>query len=214
MEVRMVSAAEAKARAAMILDGQKAGQVIKLTPGGDLQAVVEADGYGKRTMLFDDKGEFGRGSSGGFDWSNKYNFERDSPEFRMGRVRDLAHRFQVEREKLDSAFNGLLIDPPWHGTISAIGGAVEPIPGGFIRDFQVVVTRGYPNAEPKAYARGGWTATGPHVYKEGHLCLWHPRDWSPKYTLAYTVAKTYLWIHKHEQYVRSGRWPGNQQQQH
>lgn len=202
---------EARARARKIFAAQKQGQVIKLDQSGNPMAATEPDSYGKKTVLYDRKGEFARDFFSDFDWLDELNFEQDSPEFRMGFVRDNAHRHEVEREKLASAWNAIEIDPPWYGIITTVGGAAQPIPGGAIRDFQIVVSRGYPNAEPRAYPHE-WTATGQHVYNDGHLCLWHPDDWSPRYTLAYAVAKTYVWIHKHEEYVRSGWWPGNQQE--
>jgi hypothetical protein len=202
---------EARARARKIFEAQKQGQVIKLDQTGAPVPVTEPERYGKKTVLYDRKGEFAQDFFSGFGWLDEFNFEQDSPEFRMGSVRDNAHRHQVEREKLASAWNAIEIDPPWYGTITMIGGAAQPVPGGAIRDFQIVVSRGYPNAEPRAYPHG-WIATGQHVYSDGHLCLWHPDDWSPRYTLAYAVAKTYVWIYKHEEYVRSGRWPGNRQE--
>lgn len=202
---------EARARARKIFEAQKQGQVIKLTKDGLLAPATEPESYGKKTVLYDRKGEFARDFFNNSDWFDEFDFEQDSPEFRMGPVRDNAHRHQVEREKLASAWNAIEIDPLGYGIITTIGGAAQPTPGGAIRDFQIVVSRGYPNAEPRAYPYG-WTATGQHAYSDGHLCLWHPGDWSPRYTLAYAVAKTYVWIHKHEEYVRSGRWPGSQQE--
>lgn len=211
MGVHMFSSEEARDRAKKIFEAQRQNKVIKFDRRGNPVPVTEAATYGKKTVLYDRKGEFARDSSSDSGWFDDFSFEQDSPEFRIGPMRDNAQRHQVEREKLASAFDAIEIDPPWSGIIGAIGGATQPIPGGPIRDFQVVVPSGYPNAEPRAYPYG-WTPAGPHVYSEGHLCLWHPHDWSPKYTLAYAVAKTYLWIHKHEEYVRSGRWPGKQQQ--
>ena len=202
---------EARARARKIFEAQKVGQVIKLDKSGTPVPVTEPEIFGKKTVLFDRKGEFAQDSFRSPEWFDWLDFEQDSPEFRMGPVRDHEHRHRVERKKLASAWNAIEIDPPWGGMIQTIGGAAQPVPGGDIRDFQIVVSRGYPNAEPRAYPHG-WIATGQHVYSDGHLCLWHPGDWSPRYTLAYAVAKTYVWIHKHEEYVRSGRWPGNQQE--
>jgi hypothetical protein len=202
---------EARARARKIFQAQAQGQVIKLDQGGNPVPVTEPAFYGKKTTLYDPKGEFARDLFNNFEWFDDFNFDQDSPEFRMGSVRDNAHRHEVEREKLASAWNAIEINPTWYGVITSIGGAAQSIPGGLIRDFQIVVSGGYPNAEPRAYPIG-WTPTGQHVYKDGHLCLWRPNDWSPRYTLAYAVAKTYVWIHKHEEYVRSGWWPGNQQE--
>jgi hypothetical protein len=208
---------QARARARKIFEAQKQGQVIKLNKDGTLVPATGLGshgglgGYGKKTVLYDRKGEFARDFFDSFDGYDEFDFERDSPEFRMGPVHDIEHRHQVEREKLASAWSAIEIDPPWYGIITAIGGAPEPIPGGAIRDFQIVVPPRYPNAEPRAYPLG-WSATGPHVYEDGHLCLWHWNDWSPRHTLAYAVAKTYVWIYKHEEYVRSGWWPGNQQE--
>jgi hypothetical protein len=194
------TAEQARARARALLDAQKRGQVIKFNIDGTPVPATEPATYGKKIVLHDRKGEFA------FDF-----FERDSPEFRMDtQVHGIAHRHEIERKKLASAWNAIAIDPPGYGVITTIAGSFQPIPDRDIRDFQIVVSNGYPNTEPRAYAYG-WTATGPHAYKDGHLCLWHPNDWSPKYTLAYVVGKTYLWIYKHEEYLRSGQWLGNQQ---
>src|SRR5690349_6169046 len=119
---------EARARAKKIFAAQKQGQVIKLDQSGNPVPATEPDSYGKRTVLYDRKGEFARNLFNYFDWPDELNFEQGSPEFRMGSVRDNLHRHQLEREKLASAWNAIEINPPWFGIITAIGGAAQPIP--------------------------------------------------------------------------------------
>jgi len=50
-----------------------------------------------------------------------------------------------------------------------------------------------------------------HTYENNELCLWRQEQWSPRYTLAYAVAKTFTWIHKHDVYIYTYRWPGKGQ---
>jgi hypothetical protein len=120
------------------------------------------------------------------------------------------HRYRVEREKLTSAWDTIAIDSPW-GAINNIGGTIQPIPDGPIRDFRIDVPLHYPFDSPRSYAIG-WLVGGPHCYPAtNEMCLWQFNDWSPRYTLAYAVSKTYVWIHKYEEWLRSGKWPGNQQ---
>lgn len=193
---------QARARAKAILDAQKSGQVIQLNSDGTLSSPREPAvlGWGgKKTVLNDPKGEYGLQHAA-------YN----SAEYVMNvPVRDIAHRHQVERAKLASAFNTLAIDPA-RGIITTIIGSVQPIPGGRVRDFKIVVPPRYPHVPPHALPVG-WAPSGPHRYAGNEMCLWQFNQWSPRYTLAYAVAKAFVWIHKHEEWLRSGQWPGKQQ---
>jgi hypothetical protein len=101
---------QARARARKIFEQQKQGQSIKINRDGTPAPAAEPATYGKKTVLHDRKGEFA------FDL-----FERDSPEFRMDTlVRGTAHRYEVERKKLASAWNAIEIDPPGYGAIIRI----------------------------------------------------------------------------------------------
>lgn len=135
----------------------------------------------------------------------------NSPEYEMDvSVFTKKSRFKVERQKLASAWNTVLVDPAY-GQITSITGSIEPILGGPIRDFQIIVPRRYPYECPHSFPVG-WYVDGPHCYPlNNEMCLWLPNDWSARLTLAYAVSKTFVWIHKFEEWQRSGIWPGNQQ---
>lgn len=142
---------------------------------------------------------------------NSVDFNENSPEFRMTeRVWSNRERHSVEKTKLISAWNTLAIDDDDGGLIRMIAGAIQPLPQGRIRDFKIVVPYDYPYDPPRAFSVG-WLLGGEHCYGDNEMCLWRPNHWTPSYTLAYAVAKTYVWIHKHEEWLRSGVWPGNQQ---
>lgn len=139
------------------------------------------------------------------DWiENSPEYEMDVPVF------DIEHRHRIEREKLASAWSTLAIDPAY-GIVEKIIGSIEPISGGPIRDFEIIVPDHYPYESPLSFAIG-WHVGGEHCWPDrNEMCLWQDNDWSPRYTLAYAVGKTYVWIHKHEEWLGSGIWPGNQQ---
>jgi len=134
----------------------------------------------------------------------------NSPEYRIrGRVRNRYERHAIERRKLLSAWGTIALDDPG-GYIQTIAGSIQPIPRGPIRDFKVVVPYDYPYESPRSYSVN-WLISGPHCYGDNEMCLWRDNEWTPRYTLAYAVGKTYVWIHKYEEYLRSGVWPGRQQ---
>ncbi len=134
----------------------------------------------------------------------------NSSEFRIeGLVSSLQQRHAIEAQKLVSAWSTVEIEQS-NGIILRVAGSIQPIPRGAIRDFQLVVPSTYPYDGPKAYAVG-WKASGPHRYEDNELCLWQRNQWQKNYTLAYAVGKTFIWIHKHEDYLRSGIWRGKEQ---
>jgi hypothetical protein len=134
----------------------------------------------------------------------------NSPEFTMTeRTSSPTSRFAIERRKLESAWETIAIDDR-NGVITTIVGGIEPIPGR-IRDFRIRVPDRYPYEEPEAFPIG-WNVSGPHCYPStNQMCLWLPGHWSVRYTLAYTVAKTFTWVHKFEVYLGTGQWPGREQ---
>lgn len=137
-----------------------------------------------------------------------YEQNWNSPEFRFsGRAANPRERHTVELEKLIAAWSTVAIGRT-DGIITFVTGSIEPVPG-TIRDFQIKVLPGYPVAAPQAYSHG-WVLSGPHKFNTTQMCLWPPNHWSPRFTLAYAVAKTFTWIHKHEVYAKSGVWPGNE----
>lgn len=133
----------------------------------------------------------------------------NSPEFLMTeRTVSPLGRHQIELEKLVSIFRTIAISHV-QGWISNIGGSVRTA-SGHIRDFRIDVPGGYPYHPPRAYAVN-WDPGPLHTYSRNELCLWRPEQWTPSYTLAYAVGKTFIWIHKHDVYLSTRRWPGKEQ---
>lgn len=124
------------------------------------------------------------------------------------RTTSLRHRHQLEVIKLTSAWNTIAISH-LHSLIVNIAGVVKTASGN-IRDFRIDVPNGYPYRPPRVYAIG-WNPGALHTYPHSELCLWRPEQWTPRYTLAYTVAKAFTWIHKHDVYMHTNRWPGRGQ---
>jgi ubiquitin-protein ligase len=137
------------------------------------------------------------------------DYDYNSPEYRIFEPPwDHRLRNQLEKERLSSAWSTIAIGEQ-NGMITRLAGTVMTA-SGWVRDFQIIVPGGYPYSPPDAFSYG-WALSGPHCYSESEMCLWQKRDWDPTYTLAYAVAKTFTWIHKHDEFLRTGRWPGNEQ---
>lgn len=131
----------------------------------------------------------------------------NSPEFRCHGTLTPSRRHEVERQKLFSAFPYVAVGVS-DNAVKTVGGAVETF-SGRIRDFRLAVPSDFPYAEPRAYPVG-WPLSGPHQYPEERMCLWPVNYWKKHYTVAFAVAKTMLWIHKHELYLHEGKWLGNE----
>lgn len=133
----------------------------------------------------------------------------NSPEFLMTeRTASPYERHQIELQKLTSIFDTVAISQ-FAGCIVRIGGSVQTA-SGYIRDFRIDVPGGYPYDSPRAYAVN-WDPGAMHTYPGAELCLWRPEQWTPTYTLAYAVGKAFIWIHKHDVYLYTHRWPGKGQ---
>jgi hypothetical protein len=47
----------------------------------------------------------------------------------------------------------------------------------------------------------------PHTYKDGSLCMFHPREWASDRILALTIVPwTFRWLHVYEAWRISGEW--------
>ncbi|MDA0169411.1 hypothetical protein OJ998_09970 [Solirubrobacter taibaiensis] len=132
----------------------------------------------------------------------------NSPEYTMTAEDGRRDRFGVEERKLLAAFSTVIIAKQG-GRITRIAGSIEPLPG-VIRDFKIIVPERYPYEPPVALSVG-WACTGKHRFSDSEMCLWRKNLWSPRYTLGYAVAKTFVWIHKHEVYRSTHKWPGREQ---
>jgi hypothetical protein len=69
----------------------------------------------------------------------------------------------------------------------------------------------YPHQLPLVFPVG-WTASGPHMYPTGNICVMHPNQWRNAYSIALLVAKAAIWVNKYEIYQSDGgrAWPGNE----
>lgn len=134
-------------------------------------------------------------------------FDWNSEEFRCRGALTLLQRHSIEQQKLLSAFPYVAIGAS-NGLMRTVGGAVETF-SGTIRDFRLSIPDNFPYGGPQAYPVG-WALSGPHQYPGDRMCLWPVDEWKKHYTVAYAVAKTYLWIHKHELYLYEGKWLGNE----
>ncbi|MET9001900.1 hypothetical protein [Amycolatopsis sp. NPDC004169] len=133
----------------------------------------------------------------------------NSAEFRLNEpVHSPHHRHQLEKAKLLAAWNTVVIGES-SGLIVSVAGSIRTA-SGRIRDFYLTVPSNYPYGAPKAFAHG-WTLSGPHRWGDSEMCLWQRNQWQKNHTLAYAVAKTFTWIHKHEEYLSTGTWRGNEQ---
>lgn len=138
-------------------------------------------------------------------WDRDFN----SPEFRLNEpALSPRRRHQLEKAKLVAAWSTVVIGEV-DGLIRSVAGSIQTA-SGRIRDFYLTVPASYPYQPPQAYSHG-WTLSGPHRYGDSEMCLWQVNQWQKNYTLAYAVAKTFTWIHKHEEYLATGMWRGNEQ---
>lgn len=47
-----------------------------------------------------------------------------------------------------------------------------------------------------------------HVYNDGSLCLIHPLEWNPSFTVPTIIAMTAEWLANFEAFRATGAWPG------
>ena len=97
----------------------------------------------------------------------------------------------------------------WKGHKAWIG-RLQPDPGSDIYDV-VIVYRG-PKA-PRVYVVLPDLGKCTHMYKEGHLCLFYPKDpgqrWENDSIIARTIVPwTISWLHFHELYQETDIWQG------
>ena len=67
----------------------------------------------------------------------------------------------------------------------------------------------FPYLPPKAYVTNPKIEESRHIYKDGHLCLFHKDDkvWQAQTTAATVVSWTALWLHCYEAWQDTGEWP-------
>ena len=67
----------------------------------------------------------------------------------------------------------------------------------------------FPYKPPKAFVVNPKIEQSRHIYKDGHLCLFHKDDksWEPKTTAATVMSWVSLWLHCYEVWLETGNWP-------
>jgi hypothetical protein len=67
----------------------------------------------------------------------------------------------------------------------------------------------FPFMPPKVYVTNPKIEESRHIYKDGHLCLFHKDDkvWQTQTTAATVVSWTALWLHCYEVWQETGEWP-------
>lgn len=70
----------------------------------------------------------------------------------------------------------------------------------------------FPYAPPRAFVLEPKIAESRHIYKDGHLCLFHIEDkaWKPEGTAALVMTWVSLWLHCYEVWQETGKWPGKE----
>ncbi len=119
-------------------------------------------------------------------------------------------RMRAERNKLKRSFPGFGFVGRDGAVVALVGEISTPL--GNTYKVRINLPDGYPYGMP-AVETVGWRPSprAPHQYSATSLCVMHPRFWSSKYTLAYIVAKTALWLAKYEVWRVHKRWPGRNQ---
>lgn len=89
-------------------------------------------------------------------------------------------------------------------------GVMAPDPGS--TTYEILVEYRGPRA-PRVYVLSPELGRCKHRYKEGHLCLFYPRDpgrrWEQDSIVALTILPwTASWLHFHELYLETGEWLG------
>jgi hypothetical protein len=75
----------------------------------------------------------------------------------------------------------------------------------------IKIPQNYPYEMPRVYPKG-WDPSGaPHRYTGGALCLMQPGQWNEVYSIAFVIKKAQYWVHKYNQWNRTGIWPGKSQ---
>jgi ubiquitin-protein ligase len=79
---------------------------------------------------------------------------------------------------------------------------------------KIVYPEGYPNTPAEAYTVQPRLVSNKHMFHDGQLCLFNPRDgehygWNPSTSTAVTVtAWAIQWLYAYYTYRATGTWPG------
>lgn len=113
------------------------------------------------------------------------------------RERQAMHRFYPNLS-LKTAPSG---DLYWQGSVTTWTG----------NDYEIRVQypARFPYAPPKAFVVNPKIPQSRHIYKDGHLCLFHKDDkaWEMETTAATMMSWVSLWLHCFEVWQETGTWP-------
>ncbi len=113
----------------------------------------------------------------------------------------------VQNLHIQSRFPGFRFHPTrggavWHGVLQP-----RELSGAYTIELQYQLT-----TFPKVYVRKpSLVHHAPHVYPDGHLCLYWPREWrwQPNMLIAETILPwTALWLYYYELWLDTGKWLG------
>ena len=117
-------------------------------------------------------------------------------------------RLGAEKAAVDQRFPGFQFRRLGDGNL-CLKGKLRTLSGATY-DVALVYRPNHPQTAPKVYTIP--RLEGPHQYSDGSLCLWGSGDrvWSSTSTAPVVLALAALWLHAHESWRKTGRWPGRQ----
>jgi ubiquitin-protein ligase len=124
----------------------------------------------------------------------------------------LIDRMQLESHKLRAKFPGFSF---YHQPANQkLVGAFGTLTTGYGTSYGILIEipDTYPYAAPFVWPHG-WQLplNTPHTFGGGRICIMKSEQWNDKFTVAFCVAKTAIWLNKYDYWVRNYRWPGLQQ---
>ena len=114
---------------------------------------------------------------------------------------------QREQQAVASMYPGMKLGTTragskfWAGTLNTNTGNTYAI--------RIQYPHNFPYKPPKTYVTNPKIEESRHIYKDGHLCLFHKNDkvWQTQTTAATVVSWAALWLHCYEVWKETGEWP-------
>ena len=118
-----------------------------------------------------------------------------------------------ERQAVTSMYPGMTIGRTSKGSIFWTGTLTTSTGNSY--DVRIQYPPNFPYIPPRAYVVNPKIKESRHIYKDGHLCLFHKDDkvWQNQTTAATMVSWTALWLHCYEVWVETGEWPRRERDQ-
>jgi len=82
-----------------------------------------------------------------------------------------------------------------------------------VYEILVVLPPTYPHEAPRVFPVFPQIVSPKHQYKSGALCYHLSHEWSPQYTVCVAIGWVSHWLAAHEQFVKTGHWPGKEAEQ-